>query len=59
MEASCELAEKLGPYETYEGSPVSKGVRTGSLSSCPCVNSNNCHSNGVLYVSEVVYERFW
>lgn len=26
MEASCELAEKLGPYETYEGSPVSKGV---------------------------------
>lgn len=27
LEASCELAEKLGPYETYEGSPVSKGVR--------------------------------
>ncbi|KAF8385906.1 hypothetical protein PRIPAC_75048 [Pristionchus pacificus] len=26
MEASCELAEKLGPYETYEGSPVSKGI---------------------------------
>lgn len=26
LEASCELAEKLGPYETYEGSPVSKGV---------------------------------
>ncbi|XP_042212377.1 ribonucleoside-diphosphate reductase large subunit-like [Homarus americanus] len=25
MEASCELAEKEGPYETYEGSPVSKG----------------------------------
>merc|ERR1712054_751486 len=24
-EASCELAEKLGPYETYEGSPASKG----------------------------------
>lgn len=24
-EASCELAEKLGPYETYEGSPVSQG----------------------------------
>merc|ERR1711976_348900 len=24
-EASCELAEKLGAYETYEGSPVSKG----------------------------------
>ncbi|KAI9319466.1 ribonucleotide reductase [Dichotomocladium elegans] len=25
LEASCELAEKLGPYETYEGSPASKG----------------------------------
>ncbi|EME84990.1 uncharacterized protein MYCFIDRAFT_214917 [Pseudocercospora fijiensis CIRAD86] len=25
LTASCELAEKLGPYETYEGSPVSKG----------------------------------
>jgi len=26
LEASCELAEKLGTYETYEGSPVSKGI---------------------------------
>ncbi|KAJ1679843.1 ribonucleotide-diphosphate reductase subunit rnr1 [Spiromyces aspiralis] len=26
LEASCELAAKDGPYETYEGSPVSKGV---------------------------------
>lgn len=26
LEASCELAAKLGPYETYAGSPVSKGV---------------------------------
>ncbi|GMT19209.1 hypothetical protein PFISCL1PPCAC_10506 [Pristionchus fissidentatus] len=26
MEASCQLAEKFGPYETYEGSPVSKGI---------------------------------
>ncbi len=24
--ASCELAEKFGPYETYEGSPVSRGL---------------------------------
>jgi len=24
-EASCELAEREGPYETYEGSPASKG----------------------------------
>jgi len=26
LEASCELAKKQGPYETYEGCPVSKGV---------------------------------
>lgn len=26
LEASCELSEKLGPYETYEGSPASKGL---------------------------------
>ncbi|EYC12394.1 hypothetical protein Y032_0047g1457 [Ancylostoma ceylanicum] len=26
LEASCELAEKLGTYETYEGCPVSKGI---------------------------------
>lgn len=27
LEASCELAAEFGPYETYAGSPVSKGVR--------------------------------
>lgn len=26
LEASCELAAEFGRYETYEGSPVSKGV---------------------------------
>ncbi|PHJ20431.1 ribonucleoside-diphosphate reductase large subunit [Cystoisospora suis] len=26
LEASCELAAKEGPYATYEGSPVSKGI---------------------------------
>uniref|UniRef100_A0A7N8Y9W3 Ribonucleoside-diphosphate reductase n=1 Tax=Mastacembelus armatus TaxID=205130 RepID=A0A7N8Y9W3_9TELE len=26
LEASCELAEELGTYETYSGSPVSKGI---------------------------------
>uniref|UniRef100_A0A914UNC0 Ribonucleoside-diphosphate reductase n=1 Tax=Plectus sambesii TaxID=2011161 RepID=A0A914UNC0_9BILA len=26
LESSCELAEQLGPYETYAGSPVSKGI---------------------------------
>lgn len=25
LESSCEIAAKLGPYETYDGSPVSKG----------------------------------
>jgi ribonucleoside-diphosphate reductase subunit M1 len=26
LKASCELAKKYGPYETYAGSPVSKGI---------------------------------
>ncbi|KAJ3291688.1 Ribonucleoside-diphosphate reductase large subunit [Borealophlyctis nickersoniae] len=26
LEASCEIAQKDGPYETYPGSPVSKGI---------------------------------
>lgn len=26
LEASCDLSKEDGPYETYEGSPVSKGV---------------------------------
>lgn len=26
LEASCEIAAKQGPYKTYEGSPVSKGI---------------------------------
>lgn len=26
MEASCELAIKYGPYETFQGSPVSQGI---------------------------------
>ncbi|KAI0081545.1 ribonucleotide reductase alpha subunit [Panus rudis PR-1116 ss-1] len=26
LEASSELAERDGPYETYEGSPISKGI---------------------------------
>ena len=26
LEASCELAQEQGPYETYNGSPVSKGI---------------------------------
>jgi len=27
LEASAELAEQLGPYETYAGCPASQGVR--------------------------------
>ncbi|KAK9716786.1 ribonucleotide-diphosphate reductase subunit rnr1 [Basidiobolus ranarum] len=26
LESSCEIAERDGPYSTYEGSPVSKGI---------------------------------
>ncbi|XP_067122965.1 ribonucleoside-diphosphate reductase large subunit [Centruroides vittatus] len=26
LQASCELAKEKGPYSTYEGSPVSKGI---------------------------------
>lgn len=26
LDASCELAERDGPYETYAGCPVSKGI---------------------------------
>ncbi|KAF9111154.1 Ribonucleoside-diphosphate reductase large subunit [Mortierella sp. AM989] len=26
LEASCEIAKENGPYETYEGSPVSQGI---------------------------------
>ena len=26
LKMSCQLAKEQGPYETYEGSPVSKGV---------------------------------
>lgn len=26
LEASCEIAENVGPYETYDGSPVSMGI---------------------------------
>jgi len=27
LTASCELAKEFGPYETYEGSPISQGVK--------------------------------
>lgn len=26
LEASCEIAQRDGPYETYEGSPASQGI---------------------------------
>lgn len=26
LSASCELAERDGPYETYDGCPVSRGI---------------------------------
>lgn len=36
LEASCELAAELGPYETYVGSPISKGVRSFHTSTWGC-----------------------
>jgi len=37
LKASCELAQRLGPYETYEGSPVSQGVSQSAVCIClPC-----------------------
>jgi len=26
LQTSCEIAKEHGPYETYQGSPVSKGI---------------------------------
>ncbi|KAL0481947.1 ribonucleotide reductase [Acrasis kona] len=38
LETSCELAERLGTYETYEGSPMSKGLLSFDLWTQPgCV----------------------
>lgn len=31
LEASCELAERYGPYDSYQGSPVSQGVSSAPL----------------------------
>jgi len=31
LKASCELARRFGPYETYAGSPVSLGVSVAFL----------------------------
>lgn len=48
LEASCELAEELGAYETYTGSPVSKGVSSShnvSNESWNTVSSLGSHPN--------------
>jgi len=34
LRTSCQLAKEFGPYETYEGSPVSKGVSIISVRAC-------------------------
>ncbi|KAI9016762.1 ribonucleotide reductase [Hyaloraphidium curvatum] len=36
LEASCELAQEFGPYETYEGSPVSKGILQPDMWNVKC-----------------------
>ncbi|KAF9762878.1 Ribonucleoside-diphosphate reductase large chain [Nosema granulosis] len=38
LEASCELAQSEGPYETYEGSPLSKGLFHFELCNKPPAN---------------------
>lgn len=38
LEASCELAEKYGPYDTYDGSPVSKGILQFDMWQCTPTN---------------------
>jgi len=40
LKASCELAQLHGPYETYEGSPVSHGV-IGPFHNL-CTHAHNC-----------------
>lgn len=38
MEASCELAKRDGPYSTYAGSPVSKGILQPDMWGVPVTN---------------------
>lgn len=38
LEASCEIAINQGPYETYEGSPLSKSVNIESLNILLTIN---------------------
>ena len=40
LTASCELAKDEGPYESYAGSPVSRGVSVGSVQ---CAKHTNIH----------------
>ncbi len=52
LEASCELAREFGPYETYAGSPVSKGV------SLQLVNLFSCNQL-TLRKSQVLQYDMW
>lgn len=36
LRASCDLAKELGPYETYPGSPVSKGILQPDMWNVKC-----------------------
>lgn len=38
LEASCEIAMEKGPYETFKGSPVSKGVSKFNITSISSLN---------------------
>ncbi|KAJ3057609.1 Ribonucleoside-diphosphate reductase large subunit, partial [Quaeritorhiza haematococci] len=41
LEASCELAESQGPYETYAGSPISKGILQPDMWGVTLTNSRH------------------
>ena len=40
LEASCELAERDGCYESYEGSPVSKGLLQQDMWDAPATSGH-------------------
>ena len=48
LKMSCQLAKEEGPYETFEGSPVSKGVSV-CIVFIAKLNCNSCDMLGILH----------
>ena len=46
LDASCSLAETLGAYESYQGSPTSKGLLQHDLWKQEWVRKNGCEMEG-------------